>query len=297
MPSLRSGLPDLTKNVFDDWSWFLKAVVGGTTYRWTDQARNTVDGFIGNIDGTSQTWSERYLIIPQVSFDSSGARMVNYFQMDNVDYVPSGLANSPGLRGSPFELWLAYFLADGVTIDGTPQKITAGSLDDSSHKLISQVTMKPLSTSWGRLAIGPPNGPLCPYIFKDPDTCQYVGANTNCDKTRTDCTTNKLNQVHFGGNDLSPAAGTKVTWQYQEIDPSSASVQSPPPPPPTPDPVTTPPPTHRRAVGGPPPANTPPPSPPPPPPPPRTYIPTIQPVPNPVAPVVPRDPRDKDKTR
>lgn len=228
-PSLRTGLPDLSLNVIADWSWFFKMTVGGTTYRYTDLARPAGSGaFTGSVDGGSHTWTERGLVVPKVSQNAQGAFTAQYIELDNITHDIGDLANSPGLRGCVFELWIGYFASDLVTLTGTPFKFLSGTIDDSTHKIKSQLTLKPTSTTWARLVLGPPVGPACMYIFKDPATCQYVGSDTACKKTRIDCAarTGGSNVSHFGGIDLNPAPGTYVNWQYQYIIVGSASPSS-----------------------------------------------------------------------
>lgn len=257
MPSLRNlGGVDLAKNVFDDWSWFFKFTVGGTTYRYTDMARPVNTGqFVGNIDGSSQTWIERWLSVPKIDQNAQGLYTVSSIEVDNVDNVFGNLANSPGLRGASYELWCAYFIpgtsGPGQTpvIDGIPFRFVAGVLDDSQwvvdsqERPVGQITLIPSLASFARMVLGPGLGALCVNIFKDPTTCQYVGPDSTCDKTRTGSNgcrnrTGGTNEVHFNGADLNPAPGTTVTWHYQIITTTRANTSThagntPPPPPPT----------------------------------------------------------------
>lgn len=256
MPSLRSlGGVDLTKNVFDDWSWFFKITVSGTARRYTDLARPVTAGqFVGNIDGTSQTWTERWLDVPTISQNAQGLYTASYIEVDNGDNLFGNLANSPGLRGTSFELWCAYFVpgtsGPGQTpvIDGTPFKFISGFVDDSQwaadqSRPTGKITLLPSLASFARLVLGPGLSSLCLNIFKDPATCQYVGADATCDKSRTGSNgcrnrTGGTNELHFNGADLNPAPGATVAWIYELIDnsdatPSTTAGNTPPPPQPT----------------------------------------------------------------
>ena len=53
--------------------------------------------------------------------------------------------------------------------------------------------------------------PLCPWRFKDPNTCKYSGTETWCDKTYDRCTA-LGNTVHFGGFRYLPDITEKEIW-------------------------------------------------------------------------------------
>lgn len=211
-------LADLQANNID-WSFFLRLdfASGPGTQRFTDRACGATGSYTGSIDGSSQTWTERGLRVPYAAQSRNGLLDVSFFTIDNLDNTFSGWAQSgPGMRGVPVTLYIAWFSSAGA-LDGSYIGFK-GITDDGLYRSEAQVTLKPGSaTPWGKRMLGAPvGGPVCPYIFKDPDTCQYAGGNTNCSHTRstTDgCGVGFNNNLsRFGGDDMAPKPGTTITF-------------------------------------------------------------------------------------
>lgn len=179
-PTLRTQIPlaNLQQQPFD-WGWFFKLTVGGIygTLRYCDLGRPIAGlgkTFTGNIDGTSQTWTERFLDCPGFNQDNAGLESVQYIDIDNLDWALSTIGADVGLLGVPYELWIAFFAADGVTVAGSYQA-SVGLVDEVQYDTTARLALKANATYWGRRILGPPLGPLCMFYYREPNTCQYSG--------------------------------------------------------------------------------------------------------------------------
>jgi len=203
-------------------------------------------GFTGDIDGSSQTWTEFGIRIGALQQSMDGVLPVSWVEFDNLDYTWTNLAYTPGLRGVTVSIYFGWFDTAGALIDaylGYAGKADEHELSESCH-----VSLIPHTPIWTRRILGPDIGESCINIYKDPDTCQYAGAEpggeTTCHKSRKNCN-DRSNILNFNGDDLMPSHSTPFQWGVYSSGGASASPRprpprkppttTPPPPPPVPD--------------------------------------------------------------
>jgi hypothetical protein len=196
-----------------DWSYFIRFDFGGGTgtLRFTDRYSGD---YTGNIDGAgSLLWTYSGFDVGPLDQSTNNPDSVSWLRFPNLDYFWTNLASTPGIRNIPVQVWRGQFDATGTLTD--KWKAYQGVCDDHTISASFQVTLKPGTTPWAKALPAQIIGPLCLYKYRDPQTCQYAGAEpggeTTCNKTRSDCAL-RANQAHFGGFDLMPAPGTKISW-------------------------------------------------------------------------------------
>jgi hypothetical protein len=197
----------LQSGVFD-WAWFIRVDFPGApgTQRLTDYP----GGATLNIDGTgSLAWTEAPLVVGPVSQAASRPSTVSWVEFGNLDWGWSSWVQSPGIKTVPFSFYVAVWHPTTAAYGGA-YLISTMEADEHLLTNIIQITLVvPNSIEWAKTALAPNIGPLCPYDFKDPFTCQYAGGVAGpCPKTRAACTTTYGNQINFGGQDMLPAPGS-----------------------------------------------------------------------------------------
>jgi len=128
---------------------------------------------------------------------------------DNISTELASLALNNELRGTEFKLYFAsidenlnvigtipLFIGDIIQIEFTDEIITFTVMDEMYRWRDKQLNN---------------HSPLCPWRFKDPNTCKYAGTETWCDKTYDRCA-ELGNTAHFGGFRHLPSIQEKEIW-------------------------------------------------------------------------------------
>lgn len=147
----------------------------------------------------------RYFSIPSMSLNSADTVGPDEIHIDNGDNYLSAILFSAGAGvGVEVQVYQALF----------PMPITSALPDDLKFRLLRVVeTVKLVPDPTKReavLTLAPYRdfqamviprrhlSPQCTFTFKETHSCQYVGADTSCTRTKADCTS-KANTAHFGG--------------------------------------------------------------------------------------------------
>lgn len=219
---------DVQANRIQQW-WFIKvefAAPVGTKY-FTDRPTFPADFISLDIgDGSGlQNWYHYDIQRGPLDQSSTDPINVSWIKFQNIFF--DGVAkpwtkwcNTPGVKGTKVTVWLIQFqlsVAQETNTILVRSKLYEGKFDDGVYeKDYAQITLKPPDTPWGREFPWAEIGPLCPYIYRDLFTCQYVGAEppgqTTCGKSRADCSL-RANTINFGGMDMLPAVGQNQIWR------------------------------------------------------------------------------------
>lgn len=197
-----------------DWSYFVKWTDADGTgpFYYTDRP----GGFVGNIGALgSQTWVETDVIVGPIPQSVQDFNVVSWIDFSNVDFSWRNRASV--IRWSDVLIFVGQFdPAAGTLIDSW--KIWQGEADDAILGVRARISLKPEKALWAQRVCWQVPGHTCFNVFKDPLTCQYIGADTSCRHDRDDCT-GKLNTLHFNIFDLMPRPGDRLTigkesWSY-----------------------------------------------------------------------------------
>ena len=166
-----------------------------------------------NIDGTgSALWSWMDFIVGPLDQGENSILSVSWLSFVNLDNTFTNWASDPGLRRRDVEVWRGWYDAETFVFD---HAILAYGGVIGGHELGPRATLnlKPHGANWPQYAPWALPGPLCYYPYKDPDTCQYAGAEPvgelTCPHTRAGCTA-RGNTARFPCDDLAPIPGTVV---------------------------------------------------------------------------------------
>ena len=209
-------------------------------------------GFTGDIDGSSQTWDEFGFRIGALQQSMDGVLPVSWVEFDNLDYTWTNLAYTPGLRGVVVSIYFGWFDSSGALVDAYLGYSGKADEHDLSDKC--RVSLIPHAPIWTNRILGPDIGESCINTYKDPDTCQYAGAEpggeTTCHKSRKNCD-DRSNILNFNGDDLMPSPNTPFQWGvYQSGGARPSARPRPPRAPAPPPPVPPPPPPSQPPSGG-----------------------------------------------
>jgi hypothetical protein len=200
-----------------NWFYFVKiefpAVTpfSAVTLRYTQRK----GGFVGDIDGSSQTWDEYDFKVEGLAQSHDSILEVSSINLQNTDGFWTYKMFAYGLRGrwvTVYQVWLTPSLIP--TLVGK-YILFQGQIDEAELTIRAQLSLTPFRTPFAITVPGRRYSDLCGYIYKDPATCQYVGAVPTCDRTRNGangCNPAHANQSHFGGFDLLPKPNTTLTW-------------------------------------------------------------------------------------
>jgi len=198
--------------------WFLVITIPAPvslTVRYTTKQ----GGFVGNIDGTSQTWSEPpggALNVDGLTQGEQNPLALNTLQIGNMDSgtVFSGYVLQVGsVRGWACGIYYAQFNPTTGALLGVVPFFTNAQLDAFELGDVISLTVVPQRDMWTQKVPRRRTGTTCANRFKDPRTCQYVGIVTTCDHTRGSGGCGGLsNLVHFMGDDLAPKPGSTISW-------------------------------------------------------------------------------------
>lgn len=173
---------------------------------------NKTGGFVGDIDGSSQTWTPYDVTVGELAQTQQNVLDVSWVQFGNNNNVFSTLILNIGIENRPVTIYQAWFTPGTQTKEGQYSPYY-GRLDKAvPSRGKFKISIVPDKSGFAQMLPARIIGPICGYIFKDPFTCQYVGADTSCDHTRTACL-NKTNTAHFGGLDQLPDPNTPITWR------------------------------------------------------------------------------------
>jgi hypothetical protein len=217
MPSTRNtgtvGGAEFTKaqvRFFDFVSFTFPSPTGVIRYT------NKPGGFVGNIDGTSQTWVEWDIKVPGLAIAQQSKLDVSWIEIGDNNDVWSSLVMNVGIETRPVTIWSAWFdPSDALLGKFSPYY---GRLDQAQIRGKARISITPLRSGLSQLLPARIIGPICGYIYGDARTCQPPPGTTTtfptCDHTRAACAV-RSNLAHFGGFDLLPAINTPTTWRVQ----------------------------------------------------------------------------------
>lgn len=178
------------------------------TLRYT----NRTGGFVGDIEGSSQTWTEYDVKVGDLAQTQQKVLDVSWIDLANLNNVWSDLILNTGIEGRPVTIYQAWFDTDTDAKLGQFSPYY-GRLDRAAYRDGRvRVAVTPDRSGFSQMLPARIIGPICGYIFKDTLTCQYVGAETTCDHTRAACA-NRSNLSHFGGFDQLPDPTKPITWR------------------------------------------------------------------------------------
>lgn len=182
------------------------------TLRYT----NKPSGFVGNIDGGSQTWVAYDMRVGAVPQSMQSILDVGWLTLQNVDNVWSDILLNKVWEFRPIYIWQGWFNPTTEAFVGNP-KFYEGRTEKADYENGRvRVSFTPHRSGQNVLFPNRVIGPNCGYIFKDTETCQYVGATVVCDHTRAACAAmaGGSNLAHFGGFDLLPSISQAATvWK------------------------------------------------------------------------------------
>lgn len=217
MPRAGVNVPQASGNRIP-WFYFVRFDLG-STYRYTTCP---IDATL-SIDGGSHTWTTYPMKVENLSQTSQSPLDISYISIGNLNQAWNLIAFGPSqFRELPVLVWLVQFdptdFDNGVlTVVGSPEMFvgrTAGA--DMGKDGWLKITLNPHVSSWNTLALTIIN-PNCRYVYKDGDTCQYVGVLPSCLRTRSDCNAHG-NLARFGGSDFMPSVDVSLQWGQQALN-------------------------------------------------------------------------------
>lgn len=205
--AIATSEPAETTIAFYDFVKFIFPSPTGTL-RYTNKA----GGFVGDIDGSSQTWTEYDVRVGEINQTQQRTLDVSWIDLANLNNVWSNLVLNTGIEGRPVTVYQAWFDPDTDAKLGQFSPYP-GRIDRASYsKGRIKIAIAPEKSGFSQMFPARVISPICGYIFKDTATCQYVGADTTCDHTRTACSL-KSNLAHFGGFDQLPDPTKPILWR------------------------------------------------------------------------------------
>jgi hypothetical protein len=169
-----------------------------------------------NVDGTgAQVWKAADIILGPMNQNMQRMLSVSSLSIANIDWTWTTWVNTAGtnsLRGTPVQVWRAQYDVNGTLWGSYP--LYQGRLDNGDYGARANVACIPYTITWGRTWPWSVSGALCPYVYKDTDTCQSTSTDTDCPRTRLACQTRTggSNEAHFGGDDLMPRLNVAIPW-------------------------------------------------------------------------------------
>lgn len=175
----------------------------------TRRLTNRLNGFVGNIDGSSQVWQEAGLDFGPIKMSIESVQEVTWISLVNVDHIYTNLSLTPGFRDCVVSLYTGWWRL-GVFQGAI--KIYGGRIDDGGDpddSGIVKITLKPHYTPW---AIQVPHkfiGNSCIHIYRD-EFCKFAGAEPigeeTCGFQFEDCEA-RSNTINFAGFPFVPKVG------------------------------------------------------------------------------------------
>jgi hypothetical protein len=201
----------LSANEYEEYD-FIKIVFPSPvgTLRFT----NRPNGYIGNIDGTSQTWVEVDYIHGPISQANQNILVVTWIRFANIDYTWTNYAYQYGIRGREATLYTGVWNpATGLFVNSYISY--NGTLDEGEFNEYAKITVKPHHTPWHYLI---PRGRMegrCINTYRDLMDCQYTGAEPvgqlTCGYTRFDCRA-RGNEININIYDDMPKPDEKMMY-------------------------------------------------------------------------------------
>lgn len=146
------------------------------------------------------------------AFESSISSQVDKLSVDidNVDLVMSALIMGSEIRGKSATLKLVALDTNMVVIGES--LLFSGIIDSAkANKRTASFELLNHMILWKKKIPRRTSSVTCPWSFKDPDTCRYVGAFTTCDKSWDNCT-QRSNTINFGGHPYIASLVDKSIW-------------------------------------------------------------------------------------
>ncbi len=191
--------------------WFVQIEIPDDTFvRYTDMPSD----FTGDeISGDNVTWTSYDFKVGTITQNQSSPLDVSYIDLGNADNIWSDYTLVDGARYRHVKLWQAWFDPDTDAFIGSLMMYD-GRTDEIHLGTRARIALSPHATPWSQMVPARRFLPTCTYVFKEENTCQYVGVDTVCLKTLADCQarTGGSNEAHFGGFLNMPDPQTKITW-------------------------------------------------------------------------------------
>lgn len=174
-----------------------------STYYWTDCDQD--------IYYSSQWWTAKpiefdqakYSLLPKV--DSLNLRI------DNVDKTFSTLILSQDIRGKKCTIYRTL-LDNNLAVIGAAVILFMGYVDAIECDVrTASIELYNHFIKWKTPTPRRIHSPLCPWTFKDTETCHYTGGETWCDRSWDRCL-NLINTINFGGFRWLPYITDKPIW-------------------------------------------------------------------------------------
>jgi hypothetical protein len=167
-------------------------------------------GFVGNIDGSSQTWVEypfSYSPITQVANDLYS---VNWISFPNLDNVWDNYNYDPGIRKIVTTIYEARWRVSDNSFLGARVQFK-GRMDDGEFGEEAKINLKPLLDP-NQLSPYSKIGGRCTNDFMNPLDCQYpYTPGLTCEKTRAACRAYG-NEIHINIYDDLITAGEQIVY-------------------------------------------------------------------------------------
>jgi hypothetical protein len=212
MPRTLGSITDaiLTANEVEYWAFvklILPAPIG--TLRFTDRP----GGFVGNVDGTSQTWVEVDVTHGPIRQSRQDIMIVNWVQFANLDFTWTNYALQYGLRNRQITIYTGWFDSVGAFVGSV--NLFEGLTDEADCSDYCRLVLKPFSPPWDYKIPPAKMGGRCINDYRNPMDCQYAGAEpvgqVTCGKTRQHCR-DRGNEININIYDDMPPDGQEITW-------------------------------------------------------------------------------------
>jgi hypothetical protein len=184
----------------------------------TKRFTNRPGGYVGNIDGASQTWDEYDVVVGRLAQGADSILDVSWVDFADVDNVFSGYAElHNGLTYISATIFRAHFAipddppdSPGALLDS--YIVYDGRLDEAQVGTRIRISLVPHRTSMGKPLPARLFLPGCQNEYGD-EMCQRTpdGTFPTCPKTRDACIA-RGNIVHFVGFDLIPKQNAVLKW-------------------------------------------------------------------------------------
>jgi len=166
------GIPtsELDKNVIAFYDFFRLDMPAPTGII---RRTNYPKGYVGNIDGTTQTWVHSHVAVSGINWTQPRPQDVGWVDLWNFDNLWSTLLLTVGLEYRPVQIWHAQYDAATRALLGRPRLWSGRTEKIDASGPIARFSLVP-STSG--LASGAPFisiSAACQNVFKDPFTCNY----------------------------------------------------------------------------------------------------------------------------
>jgi hypothetical protein len=180
------------------------------TLRFTDRKF----GFVGNVDGTSQTWNETDFQIGPIFQSRQQVLQVNWIKFANLDFTWTNYAFTPGLSNVLVRIYSAHWNTVTNAYVGS-YLLYEGRIDSAELSTVANMALRPHHSPWNMQQGNEMRSGKCINVYRSPEDCQFVGSEpvgeVTCPKTRVGCAA-RSNTININIYDDAPKINEVINY-------------------------------------------------------------------------------------